>query len=390
MIRVFLPDTLRAGEFSVGLHSSKFHREPGDLDIGLFPLSLTLGLHERLEIFFSWEAYKRVNADAILVNKVGPDGPIVPARLPTPARTLTFYDDTPFMDVGFGDGTGDLWAGLKVNLLSERRGSPLGFAIQPIARFSTKNNREHLLRGLTSGATDAGFDLILSRNLRGGNTVGGHAGFLFSGDSMGIDRQSRFNYGLGVTLPMTRRSARLTTEIVGSTFYGSRTGQANPTSPLDLHGGLRFFPTPWLTIGGAYTFNVRTLEPERYGVPATDRHGWSLQVVFQRKINEPPTADCRAERKTVTEGDFVLIHPTVRDPDDDILSVTWKSSAGRMIQQGSSVIFDSTGLNSGKYIIRAEFTDGDHTVTCSVEVTVTKRTMPVGNQTLFSRGDSDA
>lgn len=281
------------------------------------------------------------------------------------------------MDVGFGDGTGDLWTGLKINLFSERRGAPLGFAVQPIARFPMSNDREHLLRGLTAGVTDAGFDFILSKNLGAGSTVGANAGLLFCGDALGVDRQSRFNYALGVNLPMPSRKVHLIGELVGSAFYGTRAGKSNPTSPLDLQGGLRFFPVPWLTIGGAYTVNMKTLDQGSYGIPSTDRHGWLVQVILQRKINKPPTLDCTAEKTTILEGDFVIIHPTARDPDDDVLVVTWKSSEGRVTQQGNSVIFDSTGLKGGKHTIVAEVTDGDSVATCSVAINVKKREAPL-------------
>src|SRR5690606_11015293 len=104
---------------------------------------------------------KGVNADQIRVHKILPGGPVVPAQVPN--GTIAFYNDAPFMDVGFGDGSGDLWAGVKFNLLSERMGSPLSLAIQPIARFHLTDDREHLARGLTAGATDWGFDFVLSK-----------------------------------------------------------------------------------------------------------------------------------------------------------------------------------------------------------------------------------
>ena len=34
-------DTLREGEFSFGFHTSKFNREPGDIDITVYPITFT-------------------------------------------------------------------------------------------------------------------------------------------------------------------------------------------------------------------------------------------------------------------------------------------------------------------------------------------------------------
>lgn len=204
LFNLFVADTLRQGEWSIAADSLKFNREPGDLDFEIFPLSITLGLTDRIEMFASFEAYKRVHADDIQVNKIlTRNSPLVPARLrqtvPGQPGILAWYNDTPFMDVGFGDGTGDLWAGLKINVMSERRGSPFGLALQPIARFHLTDDREHLSRGLTSGATDGGFDGIVSKNLKGRATLTANAGLLFAGDLLGVDRQNRFNWERALT-----------------------------------------------------------------------------------------------------------------------------------------------------------------------------------------------
>ena len=373
ILNIFLPDTLRQGEQSIGFSGTHFHREPGDLDVTLFPLSFTFGLHNRIEVFFSWEAYKRVHADAILVNKLDPGQPTIPSRLDTPEAILAFYNDTPFMDVGFGDGTGDLWAGAKINLFSEVRGAPLGFALQSIARFPVSQQRQHRLRGLTAGTTDWGLDLIFSKNLGNRSTLAGNAGLLFAGDLPDLERQSRFNYGLGIDFPIFHSRASLAAEVLGSAFYGAKTGWANPTSPLEFQGGLRLNVNPWLTISAAYRLNLRTLEEERFGISATGRHGWLVQLTFQRKINEPPSAECRPESATVFEGERVMIRLRALDPDDDQLIVTWKTTGGKLTRQGRSAIFDTTGVKAGKYTIKAELSDGNSASSCWTEVTVLNR-----------------
>ena len=112
-------DTFRQGEVALGVAAHKFNRDPGDIDYTIFPVSFTIGLTDRIELFGSMEAYKRVNADDIVVNKVLPRGALVPAVLNNnlPGGVVGFYNESPYMDVGFGDGTGDLWAGMKFNLL---------------------------------------------------------------------------------------------------------------------------------------------------------------------------------------------------------------------------------------------------------------------------------
>lgn len=376
LFNLYSAETLRQGEVSFGFHTTKFHRDPGDIDIHLFPVSVSIGLFDRLELFGSYEVHKRVNADAIMVNKVLPGAPLEPMRLSN--GLLAFYNDTPFMDVGFGDGAGDLWAGLKLNLVSEHRGGPFSLAVQPIARFHLTDKRTHMLRGLTSGVTDAGFDMIFSKNYRGGGTFVGNAGFLFADDIAGVDRQPRFNWGIGIDQPLGSQRARLIGELLGSVFYGSRrtTDFTNVRSPVDTYVGLRVHPSNWVAISGAYNYHMNVLDEAVIGVPATDRHGFLAQVAIQRKVNRPPTVECSADPTTVTQGESATINIRAFDPDDDNLQVTWRSSAGTLTQRDNSAVLDTTGVTPGRHTVNVEVTDGEHVATCSVDITVEKLRRP--------------
>lgn len=382
LFNLYVADTLRQGEVSIGLNSIHFNREPGDLDFTLFPVSITVGLHDRVESFIFWEAHRRVNADAIKVNKVAPGGAIVPARLRNPVGTVAYFNDAPFMDVGFGSAPGELWTGVKFNLLSERRGDPFGVALQPIIKFPLSEDRTRLLRGLTNGAIEAGYDIILSKDL-GGGTLTGNYGHLFAEDSKGIDLQNRLNYGLGYEKPIGTGKVQVILELVGSLFFGERTGIANPKSPLDFYSGLRFSPSRWISISAAYNANFRYIDQKLpiYGIQSTDRSGWFAQVVFHRKTNQPPTVECVPTSAVVRQGDSVTIRALIADPDDDLLSMTWRASAGAISQRDSLVVFDSTGVKPGRYSVRAEISDGEHIATCSTYITVVtveKRKMPPG------------
>ena len=119
---------------------------------------MTLGVHDRLEFFFSWETYRRVRAGAIQTDKMATQHAVLPSRLAT--GTLGFFNDLPFLDVSLGEGRGDFWTGLKLNLLSEGSGAPLGWAVQAKTHFSIDDSRERLLQGLTAGTNDAGIDLL--------------------------------------------------------------------------------------------------------------------------------------------------------------------------------------------------------------------------------------
>ena len=371
-------ETFRQGEFALSIAAHKFNRDPGQIDYTIFPVTFTVGLTDRIELFGSMEAYKRVNADDILVNKILPGGKLVPARLNNnlPGGVVGFYNESPFMDVGFGDGSGDLWAGMKFNLVSERRGGAVGLAIQPIVKFHVTNDRQHLLRGLTSGATDGGFDVILSKNISGGGTFTMNGGLMLAGDRAGIDRQNSFRWGGGFETPLGTPKVRLIAELLGERFYGtSETSQyVNSDSPIDVYAGLRVHPSKWMSLTGAGNYHLTGTGVS--GVVDANCTGFYVQAALKRTINEPPTAECSSSSTTVTEGDKATISARISDPDDDHLSVSWKTSGGTLSQGDDSATLDTTGLAPGRYSVMVEASDGDNVASCSSDITVEKRKMP--------------
>ncbi len=376
LFNLFKPSTLRRGEWSLALHGTRIHREPGDLKLTLLPLSATLGVHDRLEFFFSWETYRRVRASAIQVNKMAAPDEVLPSRLATGA--LGFFNDFPFLDVPLGEGPGEFWTGLKLNLFSELSGAPLGWAVQARTRFSIEDSRQRLLQGLTTGTTDVGFDLLFSKDIGDGPSLTGNTGFFFVQDSLGVDRQHEFNYGVGLELPFWRDNSRLIGELVGTHFFGSHSPStfANPVSPLDILAGIRLLSFRRLHLSGAYRSNLRTIDPELLGIPKTGRHGWFLQVVLHHKINRSPSVQCSVDQEVLVEGDSTTIRVIVSDPDDEMLGITWTASSGRITLNGDSAIFDSTGLPAGQYTVNAELDDGESASSCTVNLLVREKNLP--------------
>ncbi|MFZ0427176.1 MAG: PKD domain-containing protein [Acidobacteriota bacterium] len=371
-------DTFRQGEVALGVAAHKFNRDPGDIDYTIFPVSFTIGLTDRIELFGSMEAYKRVNADDIVVNKVLPRGALVPAVLNNnlPGGVVGFYNESPYMDVGFGDGTGDLWAGMKFNLLSERRGAGVSVAVQPIFKFHVTNDRQHLLRGLTSGSTDGGFDFILSKNISGGGTFTADVGYMWAGDRTGIDRQNMLNWGGGFQVPMGTPALHLIGEMLGTHFIGtSSTSQwVNSQDPIDAYLGLRAYASKSFALTGAVNYHLTGTDVP--GVQDSECLGFYVQAALKRTIDEPPTVECSAQPTTVTEGDPVTINATMSDPDDDNLTVSWKTSGGRLSEHGNSATLDTKGLEAGRYSVMVEVSDGEKVASCSSDITVEKRKMP--------------
>ena len=398
-------DTLRQGEVALGVAAHKFNRDPGDIDYTIFPISFTIGLTDRIELFGSMEAYKRVNADDIVVNKILPRGALVPAVLNNnlPGGAVGFYNESPYMDVGFGDGTGDLWAGMKFNLLSERQGAGVSLAIQPIFKFHLTNDRQHLVRGLTSGSTDGGFDFILSKGMGGGGTFTADVGYMWAGDRTGIDRQNMLNWGGGVQLPLGTQSFQLIGEVLGTHFIGtsSTSPYVNSDDPTDAYLGLRAFGGKSFALTGAVNYHLTGTDVA--GVQDSECLGFYVQAALKRTIDEPPTVECSAEPSTVTEGDTATVNATMSDPDDDSLSVSWKASGGKLTEHDNSATLDTTGLTAGRYSVMVEVSDGEKVASCSADINVEKnkqaptiacqsgtRSLTMGDSTTLQASASDA
>lgn len=395
----YVADTIRPGEFSLSVAAHSFNRDPNDLNYTVFPVSFAVGLHERIEFFASAEAYKRVDADDIYEHKMYPGGLLLPnSALPgIPADTYSqlqrsfrgyfpavasngligFYNDAPFMDTGFGEGTGDFTLGLKLNLMSERRGAPVSIAVQPVLRMPTTGDQQNVLRGLTSGASDYGADFILTKNLGAGATLTGNFGARHADTYKGIERQDYLNYGIGLDVPVGDTDVHVIGELVGNKFLGDPMyTYQNLVSPMDAYAGLRYKAADWVTLSGALNVHLRNAEDENGAFEGSERMGYYAQLAFHRKINEVPVVDCGAARTTVTEGDSVEITAKANDPDDDVLDYTWKTSGGVITGNDASATLDTTGLEAGNYEVVVHVSDGENVASCSTDITVEKRKMP--------------
>ena len=348
------PETLRTGEFSLGLHHARFHRLTGQARITHFPVSFTLGLRDHLEGFLSWEARKWLNSH--------PAGVLAESRLPGDSLTLPAHSGHP--DPPSAAFSGYLWAGLKLNLWSPRHGHPVGLALQPKVRVSTSNGFPAAFSALTPPGPGLGLDVLISHQVSDLARLTVNGGFLYSGDEPDAVPGHQFDYGLGLDFPLGQEAA-FVAELAGTRFGGSRF-----EAPLELHLGVRLLSRRWFQLSAGYGLNLGGADPDRLGVPDAGRHGWTAQLVIQRKINRPPIIRCHPGRQTVKSGEWTKIQVHAVDPDDDLLSIAWIASGGAVSLQGDSVRFDATGLVEGVYTISAELSDSENTSSCTVEIRV--------------------
>ncbi len=116
---------------------------------------------------------------------------------------------------------------------------------------------------------------------------------------------------------------------------------------------------------GKYTITVRAEDP--YGNFATS----SQQITVTPKPIPPPTMECSVARPSVLPGERVGVTANVKDESNTSLSYTWRTTGGKIIGSGASVMFDSTGLAPGTYTITGRVQNGKgQAADCQTQVTV--------------------
>lgn len=362
LFEVYSGETLRKGEFSIQGGVSNYDRSPGNLDITVAPFSFTLGLADRVEWAIGWYPYKKVRA-------IGP--------------LRGYYNETPFLlnpgnRVVEGDGISDFFTSVKFNLMSQTRNQPFGMAVRfnlklPTSAEGTTRRLRQEQKGLTTGVPDGGVDVIFSK-WAGPATVMLNAGVQGIGEHTSVrELQSEIRYGAG--LAIGNHPVQGIFELTGKTFFGSKgpnNFNTNPRSPVDLVFGMRFLPAKWISIGAGYRLNARTWSADNR---EPSRSGFVGNVAINRKINRPPTAECTIDMATIQQRGRATVRVMANDPDDSNLTITWRTSGGRISESGDSATFETGDLSQtapGRYSITAEVSDGENVATCSVDVVVEK------------------
>jgi outer membrane protein OmpA-like peptidoglycan-associated protein len=372
-------ETLRRGESNFTFGYDMLHRDPGKLTIGRAPAGVAIGIVDRLE-FFEWMDVERHIVARDIATYRRPTG--LPGSLPIPAMTPTlktyFGQAAPFIDVPRATGRGDSHMGLKFNILSERRGNPLSLAIAGFGGLPGQRSTVGLSRGLSSGAYQGGFAVLLSKTaakfIRFHANLGSN--FYSNPDVSGIDLadlSNEFIYRAGLEMPV-KKSVRFIAELNGVKYYGNSTVGLNPKSPVDLIFGLRVFPRDWFTLGAGYqlTLNHVAEDLTTRAYPA-GHNGFVVQGAFAKRRNDPPTVSCSSDKASILQADTTAIHAKASDPDGDALTYSWSVTGGKISGTGNTATFDATGVAPGKYTVSATVKDKKHSASCSSDITVLKR-----------------
>ena len=372
-------ENLQRGETNFTFGYDLFHREPGQLTIGRAVAGAAVGVVDRFEIFGSVDINRRISAGNIFPfydqGSLPYNGALRLARVPS--GETYFSADAPFIDVSRASGFGDIHLGGRVNLFSERRGNPISLSVAGFGTIPVRTEVAELRRGLSRGTYDAGVAVLFSKTAAQVVRFHVNAGMNFVGDPDPEKTYAMFRNELlwrgGIELPV-HRSVHFVAELVGTTYVGDDTwAHTNPYSPLDVIGGIRYFPTKWASVGAAYQASINPVSKDpKTQLEKGSPHGFIIQSTFgSRRSAEPMTVSCSVSRNSMLQDEVASIRANVVNPQGGRLTYSWSSSGGIVNGNGDQADFKSS--DPGSYTVTATVSNGRETANCSSQITVNRR-----------------
>jgi outer membrane protein OmpA-like peptidoglycan-associated protein len=338
--------TLPKGKVSFQLFRDNLDRDPKDEDISIHGLSLGFGLTSRLELYGNFGLQNRLDADALF--------------------QPGFVNDYPFVATPWETGVGDIKVGLKFGILNDYKGQGVGLAARGFFKIPTADED----KGLGTGKTAWGVDLILSKHLGHAADIHASLGYQKNSDPDDVEIADAMKWAIGLNLPACR-TVQLQAELMGTKYGDSDFEQ---TDPLDLVVG----PVFWIkgffirpAISWNLNFDDRGLNQSSKSW--TGRHlsiGWHPGFGCREiavppppppppPSNNNPTVNCEIERSQILPGETVRVRANASDADGDTLTYEWSASQGRITGNGATATYDSTGVTPPATVtITVRVTDG--------------------------------
>jgi outer membrane protein OmpA-like peptidoglycan-associated protein len=338
--------TLPAKKFSFSLFRDNLDRDPKDEDISIHGLSLGYGISSRLELYGNFGLQNRLDADALF--------------------QPGFVNDYPFVATPWETGVGDIKVGLKYGFLNDYMGDGVGLAARAFFKIPTADED----KGLGTGKTAWGVDLILSKHLNHAADIHASIGYQKNSDPDDVEIADALKWAVGFNIPACR-NIQLQAELMG-TNYGD--ADFEQTDPLDLVVG----PVFWIkgffirpAISWNLNFDDRGLNQSSKSW--TGRHlsiGWHPGFACREiavppppppppAANQNPTVNCEVERSQILPGETVRVRANASDADGDTLTYEWSASQGRITGNGANATYDSTGVTPPATVtITVRVTDG--------------------------------
>ena len=351
----------------------------------------------------------------------------------------SYLPDAPFVNRTFGESAFSTFTvGGKIRFTGPN--NPYGIGLIPFYRFYADTAQRvdgfnQLQRGASPGGNRGDFGLVLFGDARLAKwvNVSANLGYIYNssvkadfatGNFTLLDRPDEVLAGIGIDFPVNKYFQPIL-EFRSTQYVGGRTPNAFENSPLEGLAGARFYPTRYISIGGAYRYHFNQQDRDSFddtrftstttipgggtfsnsftGVPggfntSSDPHGFMFQITAGRRnarkgeiLNKPAdvtnvtlsetrvTGKCQPgfrpkEGTTCSDDQLVDVATTAVDPENDVLTYNYTVSGGRIVGQGANVQWDLTGAQPGTYTITVGVDDS-----CGVCGKTQTRTIEVAN-----------
>jgi hypothetical protein len=228
-------------------------------------------------------------------------------------------------------------------------------------------------------AAGGGLDIVLTKNLAWRFAQLDYLMTTFSGPALGASgRQNNFRAGTGMVVrfgipnpppppnhpPMAACSVNPASVYAGSgDSVAVHVNASDPDNDPLTYGYTATGGTVegtgadarWSSTGvavGSYTVNAK-VDDGKGGTASC-----AADIKVEEKPNRPPTASLSVERSPILLGERTGVTCNGSDPDNDPLTYGYTASGGQVVGSGSSVQFDSTGLQPGSYTVNCAVSDG--------------------------------
>jgi hypothetical protein len=331
LFRLSTAYTLPRRAFSFSLFRDNYDRDPKGIDYSIHGLSFGYGATDRLEIFGNLGLQNRVKAHYLF--------------------QPGFWNDAPFVSDSWQTGFGDVKVGAKYKLFDDYLGDAVGLALKGKVKFPTADEQ----KGLGTGATAFGVDLVLSKTINYALDLHGSIGYEFTGDPDGADIANALKWGVGFNVPACRW-IQLHAEVTGKVYGDTAPPQTDATDLVI--GPVIWFGKGWFVRPTySYTFNY---DDRAVGGSTAKKSGRQISIGYHGGtpccevyvappppppvVNRPPTVSLDCVKDVLLQGETTPCNASAADPDGDPLTYTWSTSAGRITGSGPSATLDTAGV----------------------------------------------
>jgi outer membrane protein OmpA-like peptidoglycan-associated protein len=348
-------EVLAHGKWSVGGYRRGTNYIQGFSNVADIAGSFAFGIRGRAELFGAFLFDTRVDRDLrpLFINdqKVG-----------------GIIDRNPQVHEGWtGDNVGDLYVGVKYNLLSAFRQDPMAVALRGAVKIPTGDEEA----GVTTGKTDFLVDLVASRETANERLeYSGYVGYEFRGKPDGTDNapSGAFRWGGGIAVPSrtplrgifeleglvpSSSSVTLTEPIITCVDCGAPPLVSDIQKLTRLTAGATYQHRSGFFLGAGLSWNFGTEDRSNFNTD-DDQSGdfvdWQFRVGYHPGVpryvpppppapppappppapaNRPPVVEARCEPCVIEVGKAVTVTADAKDPDGDNLTYQWTAPTGK-------------------------------------------------------------